>query len=53
MLRPVRANIAMMLDERCSHERARAYARRWMLEDDSQVEHTLKSQPVRRWVAYG
>jgi hypothetical protein len=51
-LLPVRANIAMLLDEGCSREQSRAYARRWMLEDDRYVDHALEALTGRDWAPY-
>lgn len=52
MLRPLRANIAILLDEGISTVEARAYARRWMLEDDQYVDTALDSLLSRRWRPY-
>jgi hypothetical protein len=49
----VRANIAIMLDEeRTTTAQARAYARRWMLEADDQVDRSVKSLQARLWRPY-
>jgi len=48
-LLPVQANLAMLLDEGRSHDEARAYARRWLLEDDKYVGKVLSSLTTRRW----
>lgn len=49
----VRSNVAIMLDEdRLTTERARTYARRWMLQDDQQVERSVESLENRAWRPY-
>jgi hypothetical protein len=53
LLLPIRANIAMLVDERAmSTEQARTYARRWMLDPDDQIDRSLDSILNRRWPAY-
>lgn len=50
LLLGVRPNIAIMLDEEyVSREQARAYARRWMLQDDEQVDRAVASLEGRVW----
>ncbi|MBV8987666.1 MAG: hypothetical protein JO372_03800 [Solirubrobacterales bacterium] len=46
------ANIAMLLDQGQSDDEAKAYARRWMLEDDKCVGKVLASLTSRRWRPY-
>jgi hypothetical protein len=47
------SNIAIMLDEeRMTTEQARAYARRWMLEANDQVDRSVKSLEDRVWRPY-
>lgn len=52
LLGGVRPNIAMMLDERASPEQARAYARRWMVEDDRQVDRRVRNLEELLWRPY-
>jgi hypothetical protein len=53
LLGSVRPNIAIMLDEqRASPEQACAYARRWMLEDDQQIDRAVKHLEDRLWRPY-
>ncbi len=52
LLLPVRANIAMLLDDGRSPDEMRAYARRWMLEDDEFVDGFVESLISDRWPAY-
>lgn len=50
LLLGVRPNIAMMLDEDCaSREQVRAYARRWMLQDNEHVDRAVQSLEERAW----
>lgn len=51
MLVPVRANIAMLLDDGWSEDEVREYAQRWMLDSDDNVEGALRSLKARRWKA--
>jgi hypothetical protein len=51
-LLPVRSNIAMLLDEGQSQSEARAYARRWLLEDDAYVDKVVTSFFSRGWRPY-
>jgi hypothetical protein len=48
---PVRANVATLLDDGDERE-ARAYARRWMLEPDEQVDRAIRAIRDRAWPAY-
>jgi hypothetical protein len=53
LLLSVRPNIALMLDEqRASPAEARTYARRWMLQDDEQVDLSVESLEDRDWRPY-
>jgi hypothetical protein len=53
LLLAVRANLALMLDEdRIDQAGMRAYARRWMLEDDDYVDRVVESLGQRRWPPY-
>jgi hypothetical protein len=53
MLRPVRTNLAMMLDERTvSRQDARDYLRTWRLEDDEFIDRSLASLLARNWKPY-
>ena len=53
MLWPLRANIALMLDEHgMTIEEAMVYARRWLPEDDSYVEEVIASLGDRTWPPY-
>jgi hypothetical protein len=52
MLLPVRANIAMLLDDGRSVDETRSYARRWMLEDDQFVDGFLESLISDSWRPY-
>ncbi len=50
LLLGVRPNVAIMLDEESLSDReAREYARRWMLQDDEQVERSVDSLEGRIW----
>jgi hypothetical protein len=53
LLLAVRANLALMLDEG-QIERAgmRAYARRWLLEDDGYVDRVVESMCKQQWPPY-
>jgi hypothetical protein len=50
LLLPIRANIAMQLDAGQTREEVRAYALRWMLEDEDEVDRALSSLAARRWM---
>ena len=53
LLLPVRANVAIMLDERSiSPENAWEYARRWLLEEDEDIDRTMDSLTTRFWKPY-
>lgn len=56
LLLPVRANIAMMLDEGVlDRTSATRYARRWLLESDEHIQRTVNSLFARRenhWLPY-
>jgi hypothetical protein len=52
MLLPIRANIAMLIDDGSPPDEMRAYARRWMLEDDEFVDGFVASLIADRWPAY-
>ena len=52
MLLPLRANVAMLLDDGRSADEMRSYARRWMLEDDEFVDGFVESMISDRWPAY-
>jgi hypothetical protein len=52
LLAGVRPNIAMMLDEHATPAQARAYARRWMIEDDQYVDRRVKNLEQRLWRPY-
>jgi hypothetical protein len=53
-LLPIRANIAMLMDEGAmSLDEARAYARRWMLESDAHVAKAVDGVVARSWQPYG
>jgi hypothetical protein len=52
LLLPLRANIAMLLDDGRSADEMRSYARRWMLEDDEFVDGFVESLVDDRWPAY-
>jgi hypothetical protein len=52
LLLPIRANIAMLLDDGRSPDEMRSYARRWMLEDDEFVDAFVESLSSDRWPAY-
>ncbi|MGZ4180087.1 MAG: hypothetical protein ACXVUL_05305 [Solirubrobacteraceae bacterium] len=52
MLRPIGANIAMLLDDGRSPDEMRSYARRWALEDDEFVDSFVESLISDRWPAY-
>jgi hypothetical protein len=52
MLLPLRANVAMLLDDGRSADEMRSYARRWMLEDDEFVDSFVESMISDRWPAY-
>ena len=51
-LLPLRSNLAMLLDEGQSQTEARAYARRWLLEDDAYVDKIVTSFSSRGWRPY-
>jgi hypothetical protein len=52
-LLPVRANIAILLDEHgASVDDARAYARCWMLESDARVDKAVNGLVTRSWRPY-
>jgi hypothetical protein len=51
LLLPLRANLALMLDEGCPPSETRRYARRWMLDEDKEVDHTIASLKARSWLA--
>jgi hypothetical protein len=52
-LLPVRANIAILLDEQdASVKDARAYARRWMLESDARVDKAVDALVKHPWRPY-
>lgn len=52
MLRPIGANIAMLLDDGHSPDEMRSYARRWALEDDEFIDAFVESLIDDRWPAY-
>jgi hypothetical protein len=52
MLRPIGANIAMLLDDGRSPDEVRSYARRWALEDDDFIDAFVESLIDDRWPAY-
>ncbi len=52
LLLDVRPNLAIMLDEERGPAEVRAYARRWMLEDDHQVERAVSALENRVWRPY-
>ena len=52
MLRPIGANIAMLLDDGHSADEMRSYARRWALEDDEFIDAFVESLIDDRWPAY-
>jgi hypothetical protein len=53
LLVAVRANLALMLDEgRIDRAGMRAYARRWLLEDDGHIDRVVESQCKRQWPPY-
>lgn len=53
LLLPVRANLAIMLDEESiSRESAWDYARRWLLDDDQDIDRTIDSLTQRFWRPY-
>jgi hypothetical protein len=52
MLLPLRANVAMLLDDGRSADEMRSYARRWMLEDDEFVDGFVESLISDPWPAY-
>jgi hypothetical protein len=53
MLRPVRPNLAMMLDEHeIPRQEAWEYLRTWRLEEDEYIDRTLASLLERRWKPY-
>jgi hypothetical protein len=52
-LLPVRANLALMLDEKGMRQAdAHAYARRWLLDDDATIDHIVESMSEREWPPY-
>ena len=52
MLLPLRQNAAIMLDEGCSEEEVRVYARRWLLGEDAEVDRTVESLIAPDWLPY-
>lgn len=52
MLRPIGANIAMLLDDGRSADEMRSYACRWALEDDEFIDAFVESLVDDRWPAY-
>jgi hypothetical protein len=53
LLRGVRTNLAMMLDEQqLPAEQARAYARQWLLEGDQQADRDVNNLQARVWRPY-
>ena len=53
LLGAVRANLALMLDEgQIDQAGMRAYARRWLLEDDGYVDRVVESLSNRHWPPY-
>lgn len=53
LLLPVRANLALMLDEdRIDPEGMWTYARRWLLEDDDYVARVVENVCERHWPPY-
>lgn len=53
LLVPLRANLALWLDEgRIDSEGVRAYARRWLLEEDGYVERVVDGLEHRDWPPY-
>ena len=53
LLLPLRANLALMLDEdRIDPSGMRIYAQRWLLEDDAHVERVVSSLLQRQWAPY-
>ena len=53
LLLAVRANLALMLDEgRIDQAGMRAYARRWLLEDDRYVNRVVENLCKRHWPPY-
>jgi hypothetical protein len=53
LLLPVRANLAIMLDEdRIDQDGIRAYLRRWRLEDDAYLERIVAGLYEREWPPY-
>lgn len=53
LLLPIRANLAIMLDEdRIDRDGVRAYLRRWRLEDDAYIERIVAGLCEREWPPY-
>jgi hypothetical protein len=53
LLRPVRPNVVMLLDEHgTSRQEAWDYLRTWRLEEDEYIDRTLASLVERRWKPY-
>jgi hypothetical protein len=53
LLLAVRSNLALMLDEgRIDRTATRAYARRWLLEDDSYIDRVVENLCDRDWPPY-
>jgi hypothetical protein len=53
LLVAVRSNLALMLDEgRIDRSSMRAYARRWLLEDDGYVDRVVENLRERPWPPY-
>jgi hypothetical protein len=53
LLVAVRANLALMLDEgRVDRAGLRAYARRWLLEDDGYIDRVVENLCQRHWPPY-
>lgn len=52
MLLPIRANVAMLLDDGRSVDEMASYARRWMLEDDEFVDGYIEALSSDRWPPY-
>lgn len=53
LLLAVRANLALMLDEgQIDRSRMRAYAQRWLLEDDGYIGRVIEIMGERQWPPY-
>jgi hypothetical protein len=53
LLLAVRANLALMLDEgQIDRAGMRAYAQRWLLEDDGYIDRVLESMSKQQWAPY-